>query len=860
MFGSYAPHRRVPSRRGQRGALRGPAWLLLALALLPLAFAQSAPTVTLGSYNYAIGDTLDLRATNLEGGASYRVELTPPPQDQQPSTPLVATLTASASGTLRYTAPLTASGAYQVRVVGPRLDAALNVQVSGAPARQPQPGARPPAPQEPTPAPAPAPEPALPAEPAPLTPPVGATPAPAGTQFSLDGDSVVARSASGAQLWQLTFPNGSGDTAGLVEMAGRLLVGHGNHLLELEPSSGKVLARHRLPAQVVDAAFSGAAVQVTVRYASGEQRQVRVERSGVAQPLPFDPDPSLYGWLRAEANVADQAARLEQDPTNPWLYVAAASRLPASSPAAQADGLLRQALANAATFYERAQLADSFLRQATPRTDLAGAAMDAAMRDFAARGYRTELLTSDQLDAAYGFPRSQLLSALGRGDLQRADFWADWLYRTAAPGAPGRQAALAEYAHALQAAGQRDDASLWRSRANEGGGFQIGATLTQAAKSVGRTGWYGVAALIVSILALHITLLAKYWRPQSLTLRRLREAGRRTSPFAARLTFMRYATLTEKFVTVLLFAAALALTALQGWAGQIDEAPIVFGSGSLATPTALDAAAHLTGDSHDALFVSGYAAQTAGDAAAARAAYLQLPDDPGALNNLAVLEDDPALFDRALELAPSNEVVLANLGRAANPSPLLAAYAADQPALVAPSAERLAAARAGTYLGAWAAAFTNPWAALTNVHGVTWPGWLWTVVVVLFLLWAALTVIALFIPRPRLARNAPRNLLYHLLALLLPGTGLADEFWGILLMVPWAIFGVDFLLHYLPGALQPSMSFLTDGVALIAIYVINLVAFVIELGSYRRRMTALKQNDPHTAREYGMRVAAPDLS
>ena len=49
------------------------------------------------------------------------------------------------------------------------------------------------------------------------------------------------------------------------------------------------------------------------------------------------------------------------------------------------------------------------------------------------------------------------------------------------------------------------------------------------------------------------------------------------------------------------------------------------------------------------------------------------------------------------------------------------------------------------------------------------------------------------------------------------------------------------------------------GIALIVIYVINLVAFLVELASYRRRMTALKQNDPQTARDYGMRVPAPEL-
>jgi len=257
--------------------------------------------------------------------------------------------------------------------------------------------------------------------------------------------------------------------------------------------------------------------------------------------------------------------------------------------------------------------------------------------------------------------------------------------------------------------------------------------------------------------------------------------------------------------------------------------------------------------------VRGYAAQTAGDEGAAREAYSQLPDDPAALNNLAVLTGDETLLQRALELDGGQPEALYNLGRAPNPSRLLAEFAEGEPVLAVPSVERLGGALAGTYLGALAGAFTNPWVALTEVDGVAMPDWAWTVLVVVLLAWAALSVLVMFVPRPRLARNAPRTLLYHLLALLLPGTGLADEFWGVFLMVPWAIFGVDFLLNYLPGGPDATMALRTDSIALIVIYVINLVAFLVELASYRRRMTALKQNDPQTARDYGMRVPAPEL-
>src|SRR5690606_34230725 len=82
--------------------------------------------------------------------------------------------------------------------------------------------------------------------------------------------------------------------------------------------------------------------------------------------------------------------------------------------------------------------------------------------------------------------------------------------------------------------------------------------------------------------------------------------------------------------------------------------------------------------------------------------------------------------------------------------------------------------------------------------------WLWTVAVVAFLAWVAWTVLSLFFPRPQAARTAPRTFLYHVLALLLPGSGLADELWGVLLLVPWSIFGIDLLLPPTGLAARPA--------------------------------------------------------
>jgi hypothetical protein len=253
-------------------------------------------------------------------------------------------------------------------------------------------------------------------------------------------------------------------------------------------------------------------------------------------------------------------------------------------------------------------------------------------------------------------------------------------------------------------------------------------------------------------------------------------------------------------------------------------------------------------------FVRGYGAQVAGDKGTAADAYQAAGDYAPALNNLGALQGSDALYQQALDVARDLPEALYNLGRATDPSHLHAAYAADTPLLVVPSETVLRSAVAGRFQDALGAAFTNPWAELTGFNPLAVPLWLWDAFVVLFLAWAAITVIYLLVPRPRLARNAPRTLAYHVLALLIPGSGLSDELWGVLLLVPWAIFGIDTLLHYFALGAPAGIPLVTDFTVLAVIYALNIVSFVVELTSYRRRMAALRRSHPDTARAYGMRV------
>lgn len=889
----------VPRPRCRGAYLRN---LLATLALLTVpmvavaqqapAMASDAPIIAVDAFDHVVGDTFTLRAEHLDPGGAYRVTLTPPEGAEAPSAPLVTLVDADASGALTYRAQLDRAGSWRVTVAGARIDVTLTLPVRSptesvqdttpAPPETTEATPTEPTPTEPTPTeltPSESTEPALPAtteptpsepteptpseptEPAPgatptqpVTPPVRRAPTSATPpSVSISAGDVVAVSA-GVEVWRLSFPPASGETVGVVQDGGSVYVGHGNHLLVIDAATGTVATRYRLPAAITalrppEADAGTTTLEATVRYGSGDVETLSVTPDGPQATTTFDPtEPALYGWLRAEAQVDDPAARLAQDPTNPWLYYEAAVDEPA-----RANTLLAGAQAHAVTFYERAQLARAFLRLPEKRADLAAEAMDGALEDFVARGYRPETLVDQELAEAYGFPLGALRAALARGDLSDATFWGEWVYAISSPAVPATQEGLRELSRDLRAGGRADEASLWRTRADEGGRFDLATSVRRAAVALGNTGWYGVVALLVAILAMHLTLLAKYWRPQTLMLRQRRESGGKPGA-VPRLFAMRYATITEKLVIVLLFAAALVLVALHGWVRTGDDLPVAWGSGALTSEPARVALEDLDETRPDAWFVRGYAAQLAGDEASARADYLRLGDDPDALNNLGALDDDTALFERALELEPRHPQASFNLRQGANPSPLLARYAPDAPALVPVDEARLRSAVAGSFQSALGQAFRNPWQAMVGAPGVRMPHWVWLVLVVLFLAWVAISVIWLVVPRPRLARSAPRTFTYHLLALLLPGSGLADELWGVLLLVPWAIFGTDALLHLLPLGAEPTMALRADLIALGVLYVLNLVAFVVEFGSYRRRMQELTRQHPETALAYGMRV------
>ena len=246
-------------------------------------------------------------------------------------------------------------------------------------------------------------------------------------------------------------------------------------------------------------------------------------------------------------------------------------------------------------------------------------------------------------------------------------------------------------------------------------------------RSLGRSGWFGVVSLLFAFTALHLTLMAKYWRPQSVNLERRRSVGRSVSPLSPALA-IRYYSLTEKLVLLILLLSVVALVVL--------------------------ASAYETGLSWQAI-----------------------------LGNVRA----------------------------------------------------------------------NPWPGLLSLHPNAMNRVFWIIFATLFALVALFTLVWVFIPRMRWVANSPRSFAYHVLTVLVPGSGLADEMWGLLLIIPWALFGIDAMSEVFGWGFNLGFSLFFDFIILAGIYLLNLVSVIVEFRSYSRRMEALKQDNPELAEELGLR-------
>ncbi len=643
--------------------------------------------------------------------------------------------------------------------------------------------------------------------------------------------------------WTLDFPSGSGETIGIAEFDDVVFLGHGNNVLKINRDTGNIEQRFIVSGQVTEVGGAREILSIESRVDEGLTETFTIQNDELQETVRFGNEADLFNWLNAEANVDNITARLAQDTTNPWLYVKVATE---TTDAGQQRNFYREALNTSQTFYDQAKLATHLLNN--NQTELANEAMDKALKDFAARGYDPRLLRDEATMQRYGFPIAEFEEAIAQRDTAKGDVYAKWLSYFVSPDNTTVNNLMQRYANVLSQQGNREGADLVRSYTEGAKLTRVDNILGTLANALGRAGWYGVLSLLAAIVGLWLTLLFKYWSPHSLLNKRRQAAKKSVSPFS-RLLSIRYYSFTEKVFLVLLFASMLVLAALASWneRGRAVASETAFNGGTFSGSVAQNALVNLP-DNPSSNFIRGYAAQLAGNTEEATRFYQQAGNFGPALNNLAAITRDEATFRLAGNLPEAK----ANLGEEVT----LSAWQsiAPKPLLVTPALSDLRAAAAGGWLDALRSVFVNPWTGLQNARPANIAPWFWTLLQTLFLLFALVAVLWLFVPRPRLAANAPRNILYHLFSLLIPGSGLADEMWGIVLIVPWAVVGLDVLSDLLGWGLDIGINLNTGYIILAAIYLINLVAFIVEYNSYLRRMKGLRQSNPDLAREYGMRV------
>lgn len=669
-------------------------------------------------------------------------------------------------------------------------------------------------------------------------------------------DGVVVVRRDGRPVWRWRPSREAGEpTAPLVD-GDRLLLAQGLYLLTLDGEDGTVLERAPLPAPAAELVRDGDDVAVTVTYADGTTRSLPVEAGAVPEPVRFGTVPEAFDGLQAAARTTvDPAAAYERDPTDPW---------PALRLAREAQGearaeLLGDAVARAARlpFFESARLALALLDAGEPARF--GVAMDAALADLAERGYDPRLLTDPFLRSAYGLPHDALVAALDDGDLERARTLAPYAWRLASEEAPATVEALERFGAALRADGAREEADLWRERARDLQRAGLTTWVDALAQALARLGWAGVAGLLTAAGLLWLVLLAKVWRAQTLARRQRRERGQATTPLT-RLWVPRHASTTEKLVLTLLLALAGFQATLAGWHQGAGEVPAAFRSGTLASAPAVEAAEALP-DTPYAQLIRGVSLAQRGQRDAAEAAWREAGELAPALVNRAVLAENASdreeLLEAALRLDPREPVGRWLAGRAGDPSPFHAEVTPDAPLWSVPSPLETRLATAGDWRATLRRAATAPWRALPEARPQAFPAWGWWAVLLVAAALLLALVVALVIPRPRVSRDAPRTPLYHLLALLVPGSGHADELWGLLLLVPWALLGADALIALREGSGPLGLPLNLELGLLAGLWAVNLVGFMVEASSYRRRMWLLRERKPELARSYGLPPAPP---
>ena len=637
----------------------------------------------------------------------------------------------------------------------------------------------------------------------------------------------------------------------------------------------RVVARYYLSGLVVNLERSLGGAQATVRTSAGSEERFTIEGGKILERVTYSPSPALLATLesatRIKAPIANPVTfwreRATRDPTNPLLTLELGNALQrASDPSALT--VMRSALAVDAPFYVFVRLAARF--EALRQPDLAASALERAKREFARAGYDPGFAVSKSALAAWGDPLGVARRLLASQNPLRAALWLEYL-RATTPRFPGYGVVYAEYASFLDGQNQSGAASDWRKLSAELDAETIFSLGDQGLTRLAALAAGAVVLLLACFFALQFVLLLKYYPQQTRNLQP--HGGRFVATSSAPLLRLRhslsaYQTFTEKLLCALLLALAVLAVGVWQYAGNASRflAQPALSQGTAGGVDYYQALRDLpaTGSA----YLTGLGAQLDGDAGRALESYREAPMIAGAINNTgAILKargDAPGAqgeFIRAATLEPTGVAAKVNLSQSVTGyrAAFHEAHRSGRPMLELPSQRSLNELKFGGFEQELLRMVANPWAYLRFLP-LGLPEWLMTTIATLTLLLLAISLLWLVIPRVRSAATAPRSFLYHLAALLIPGSGLADEVWGVILLLPAALIAGLLGLHFFASGrletLFQSTQILGVGkanawydialnlqvlvIALIAIYIVNFLGWLLETIAIARRNNRAK--------------------
>lgn len=677
---------------------------------------------------------------------------------------------------------------------------------------------------------------------------------------------------NGITQWSVNYPIELGNLMEPLQFNGKVYIPIGSMLDCLNVDSGIVEKRWFFPAPITQMEPTESGILIMVDHGQGVRENFTLQNDAIQERVVYPPrKETLQGLERrarlglsedpmkaASLRVMQQLeARVRQDPLNPFLSVFIARQHLLNKEYDLAQQFLADALRAEVPFFVSVRMAVLLDNMGAPES--ANQALTQAKMNWAALGYDPAVPVSAEAWEAYGNALWYSRYLLKQSRVERAGVWFKFL-REISPRFEDHGRTYEQYANWLDEQGRTGEAIGWRNVERELAStslFSLGEHALLKIRDVARL---TVFTLVVGYLIIWITLHLRYLGMQY---RELQPYGGLFSGFKNPLMRFRhvifaYATFSEKLVVLTLSLLCVLALGVWGWADRAQQATsnaaLNMGTyGGVWFYSQLDNISAT--NTQEASFIRGVAVQLDGDQSRALELYEQAPNVAGSLNNQGVMAegrgDEKAAsnaYREALTLDPNLVAAAYNLqlGPSGFETTFHSIYHTG-PRLAFPTDVERMRAVSPDFASEANSFFRNPWTYLMAL-----PTGLNVYVQALWVTWllgsTLLTVLFFMVPRPRSARTETRPWPFRIMTVLLPGAGLIDEVWGLILLIPFVVvclvLALDYWGYRFVYLYQDINLNLMFGL-LIGVYAVNLVALVFEeFAYYRRKRRRLLRNPP----------------